>query len=191
MIEFLEQEHIYLVDGTIVPSVTQIIQKIFPDKYKGISQRVLKKKAEFGTEGHKIIEELDITNKQNALERIFRISNKDLQICIREYLRLVQKHDIKPLEYEKIVAYKYLFVGRLDMTAEVGGVKSLLDVKFTASLDEEYLSWQLGMYEMAYGEKFGKHYCLWLPKGKLGKLVEIHVKTEQEIIEKLEELGLA
>ena len=56
------------------------------------------------------------------------------------------------------------------------------------SLDEEYLQWQLGMYELAYGS-FAKHYCLWLPKGNLGQLIEIEPKTKAEILGKLEELG--
>ena len=48
MVEFLEKEHIYLVDGVIVPSVTQILEKIFPDKYKGIPEDILQRKASYG-----------------------------------------------------------------------------------------------------------------------------------------------
>lgn len=44
MIEFLEEPHIYLKDGILVKSVTQILQLIFPDKYKGIDKIILKKK---------------------------------------------------------------------------------------------------------------------------------------------------
>lgn len=188
MIEFLEEPHLYLIDGILVPSVTQILELIFPDKYKNINQSILNKKAIFGTEGHSIIEHLNVSNLEKAKEEVSNIQNKDLQICIREYLRLVSKFEIVPVEQEQRVSYKYLYCGTLDMTGYVLGKHSLLDIKFTAELDKEYLSWQLGMYALAKGVKYEKYYCIWLPKGKLGQLVEIVPKTKEEILEKLEEL---
>ena len=41
MVEFIEEGHIYLVDGVIVPSVTQILHRVFPEKYEGIPKEVL------------------------------------------------------------------------------------------------------------------------------------------------------
>lgn len=190
MIEFLEGPHLYLKEGILVKSVTQILQLIFPDKYKGIDKKTLSKKAEFGTEGHAIIEHLKVDNLENAKQEVLKIKNKDLQICIREYLRLVKEYNIVPLEQEQIVSYKFLYCGTLDMTGLVNGFNSLLDIKFTAELDKEYLSWQLGMYQLAKGIKYDKFYCIWLPKRKLGQLVEIVPKTKEEILRKLEELGI-
>jgi len=190
MIEFLEDSHLYLVDGIITPSVTQIIQKIFPDKYKGIDKKILNKKAEFGTKGHSIIEHLDVSDLEQAKKEVLNIKNKDLEICIREYLRLVEKLKIEPLEHELRVHYKYLYAGTLDMIANVNGIESLIDIKFTAELDKEYLEWQLGMYQLACGKVFEKCYCLWLPKKNLGQLVEIVPKTKEEILNKLEELEI-
>lgn len=111
-----------------------------------------------------------------------------MQICIREYLRLVSEYNIIPLEQEQIVSYEYLYCGTLDMTGLVMGKNSLLDIKFTAELDKEYLSWQLGMYQLAKGIKYDTCYCIWLPKGKLGQLVEIKPKTKEEILTKLKEV---
>lgn len=190
MIEFLEGPHLYLKEGILVKSVTQILQLIFPDKYKGIDKKTLSKKAEFGTEGHAIIEHLKVDNLENAKQEVLKIKNKDLQICIREYLRLVKEYNIVPLEQEQIVSYKFLYCGTLDMTGLVNGINSLLDIKFTAELDKEYLSWQLGMYQLAKGIKYNKFYCIWLPKKELGQLVEIVPKTKEEILRKLEELGI-
>lgn len=190
MIEFLEEPHLYLKDGILVKSVTQILQLIFPDKYKGIDKKILNKKASFGTEGHSIIEHLDVSDLEDAKKEVLNIQNKDLQICIREYLRLVKTFNIEPLEHEKIVSYGYKYCGTLDLVANINEIECLCDIKFTAELDKEYLSWQLGMYALALGKKFKKYYCIWLPKNSLGQLVEIKPKTEQEIINKLEELGL-
>lgn len=188
MIEFLEEPHLYLKNGIIVKSVTQILELIFPDKYKGISKTILDRKAKFGTEGHSIIENLDVSDLEKAKDEVLKIKNKDLQICIREYLRLVKENEIIPLEQEQIVSYKYLFCGTLDMTGLVINKNCLLDIKFTSELDKEYLSWQLGMYQLAKGIKYDKCYCIWLPKRELGQLVEIIPKTKKEILKKLEEL---
>ena len=72
------------------------------------------------------------------------------------------------------------------MEANVNGIHSLIDIKTTAELDMEYLSWQLSFYELAYGSKFKKLYCLWLPKRGLGKLVEIKRKPKKELLKVLE-----
>lgn len=190
MIEFIEEPHLYLKDGILIKSVTQILQLIFPDKYKGINKNTLNKKAKFGTLGHSIIEHLDVTNLDKANKEVLKIENKDLQICIREYLRLVKEYEIVPKEQEQIVSYETLYCGTLDMTGYVLNQHSLLDIKFTAELDKEYLSWQLGMYALAKGIEYDKYYCIWLPKRKLGQLVEIVPKTKEEILKKLEELEL-
>lgn len=190
MIEFLEEPHLYLKEGILVKSVTQILQLIFPDKYKGVDRRILSKKAKFGTDGHAIIENLKVDNLEDAKQEVLKIKNKDLQICIREYLRLVKEYKIVPLEQEQIISYKYLYCGTLDMTGMVLGKHCLLDIKFTAELDKEYLSWQLGMYQLAKGIIYDKCYCIWLPKRELGQLVEIVPKTKEEILKKLEELGI-
>ena len=189
-LEFLESEHIYLKNGILVPSVTQILQLIFPNKYKNVDKTILNKKASFGTEGHSIIEKLDVSDINIAKNQFLGIKNKDLEVCIREYLQLVEKHKIEPLEHEKMVSYKYSFCGTLDLIANIEGTRSLCDIKFTAELDKEYLSWQLGMYALALNETFEKYYCIWLPKKELGQLVEIKPKTKEEILKKLEELKI-
>ena len=189
-LEFLESEHIYLKNGILVPSVTQILQLIFPNKYKNVDKIILNKKASFGTEGYSIIEKLDVSDINIAKNQVLGIKDKDLEVCIREYLRLVGKHKIEPLEHEKMVSYKYLFCGTLDLIANIEGTRSLCDIKFTAELDKEYLSWQLGMYALALNETFEKYYCIWLPKKELGQLVEIKPKTKEKILKKLEELKI-
>ena len=191
MLEFKEDTHTYSINGVVLPSVTQIISEIMPNKYANVNKRVINEKAKFGTEGHKIIEYLNISDLENAKKRIRSIENKSLEICIREYLRLVSKYNINPHLHEMRVHYGYIYAGTLDMIADVNKELSLIDVKFTSALDKEYLEWQLGMYSLALKKylQFEKYYCLWLPKGDLGQLVEIQPKTSDEIISKLSELG--
>lgn len=191
MLEFKEDTHTYSIDGVVLPSVTQIISEIMPNKYANVNRRVLNEKAKFGTEGHKIIECLNVSDLESAKNHVRTIENKSLEICLREYLRLVRKHNIKPYIHEVSVHYGYIYAGTLDMIANVNNELSLIDIKFTSALDKEYLSWQLGMYSLALKKYmyFDKYYCLWLPKGDLGQLVEIKPKTSEEILKKLSELG--
>ena len=190
MLEFLEKEHLYLKNGVLVKSVTQILELIFPNKYKNVDKEILNKKAEFGTQGHAIIEHLDLNNTDIVENLNLMGYSGELIQCIEEYINLCKTSKIEPLEHEKKVSYEYLYAGTLDLIANVDGIESLCDIKFTYKCDKEYLSWQLGMYALALGKKFKKYYCVWLPKNKTGQLIEIVPKTKEEILKKLEELGI-
>jgi hypothetical protein len=171
MIEFIESTHTYLVNGEIVPSATTILGKtIFKDKYSSIPQIVLERAAQFGTNVHKAIE----------LGFGAYLTDKEYQVYDK-YLNLVESENIAPLEHEIIIHYNMDYAGTLDMIGTVNGVRSLLDIKTTSKLDLEYLSWQLSMYDLAYGETFEKLYAIWIPKVGKAKLVEIQRKTPQEI----------
>ena len=188
MIEFLKEEHLYLVDGIITPSVTQILQFLFPDKYKDVPPEILTKKAEYGSILHKVIEiaeqeqMFDIEILKQKIEGI----NYIIESSLEQYLKLKEKYQIEVLEQEQIVAYKDLYCGTFDMIANVNNKKSLIDIKTTAELDIEYLSWQLSFYELATGKRFEKLYVIWLPKKGLGELKEVPRKTKQELLEVLE-----
>ncbi len=182
MIEFIEEEHIYLCDGVIIPSVSEILHFIFPDKYKNVDINILKKKAEYGLEVHEAIE---------FIEQDKMLPELDLnqQFSIKQYLRLKDKFNIKVQAQEQMINYKNIYAGRFDMIATINDVLSLCDVKTTAQLDKEYLSWQLSFYELAfmsmYGTKFEKLYAIWLPKKRYGELVEIERKPISELLKVL------
>lgn len=180
MVEFIEDGHIYLKDGMIVPSVSSILHFIFPNKYKDIPLEILNKKAEYGTKVHESIEKLEQTGELIEL-------NIYQKIALEQYLKLKNKYDIEVLEQEKIISYEYDYCGRFDMIARVGMDRCLCDIKTTSMLDKEYLSWQLSFYELATGENFDKLYAIWLPKKDLGELVEIKRKSKKELLNKLKE----
>ena len=191
-IEFLENEHIYLYKGYIIPSVSEILKFIFPNKYENIPFQILKEKSIFGTKVHEAIEILEREQKLDidALKQEIEGINYIIESSIEQYLKLKKEYEIEMLEQEQMVNYDGLYAGRFDMIANINGIKSLCDVKTTAELDEEYLSWQLSFYQLAKGETFKKLYCIWLPKKGLGKLVEIKRKTKKELLSKLEEFQL-
>ena len=183
MIEYIDEAHLYLINGKVVKSVTQILGIIFPNKYKGVPKWILNKKADFGSNVHKTIEMME-KDEEPKIDSVY------VSEALKQYWKLKENNQIEVIEQEQIVGYKDLYAGRFDMIANIKGKRSLCDIKTTAELDKEYLSWQLSLYEMAYGEKFEKFYCIWLPKGGLGKLVEIDRIEEDKLIEKLKEIGI-
>ena len=180
-IEYLDEEHIYLCNGVIVPSVSEVLHLIFPDKYKNVDKKILNAKAKYGTQLHNYIEQYEnglITQELNYIQ----------EASFRQYLKLKDKYGIEVLEQEKIVNYKDIYAGRFDMIANVENNYCLCDIKTTAELDKEYLSWQLSLYEYASNKTFDKLYAIWLPKKDLGKLVEIERKSKEEIEELLKKV---
>ena len=179
---FIEDTHRYLYKGVLVPSVSEILHFIFPDKYKGVDKETLNNKAKYGSTIHEYIEMFE-------KGRYEELPQLDLyqKLSFKQYCKLVAKYDIQVLEQEKMIHYEDIYAGRFDMIANIRGDKCLCDIKTTAELDMEYLSWQLSLYEFAYGKKFKKLYAIWLPKKKVGALVEIKRKTKKEIMKLLKE----
>lgn len=193
MIDFIEKPHIYLVDGIITPSVSEILHFMFPDKYSGIPDWILERKAKYGTKIHESIEMYEANIKTMSIQEAFdvTIQAKELtyiqEASLRQYLKLKNRYNIDVLEQEMMIQYERKYAGRFDMIANINGAISLCDIKTTAELDEEYLSWQLSYYELAMGKTFEKLYAIWLPKKGIGQVVEIKRKLREVLIKKLNE----
>ena len=82
---------------------------------------------------------------------------------------------------------KNKYTGRLDLKGYVNGKSAIIDIKTTYNLDELYVSWQNSMYELADG-KIDELYCLWLPKGRLGKLIKLERIKKRYILAIIEEV---
>lgn len=170
-------------DGIIVPSVSEVLHFIFPNKYSKVPKSILDRKAKYGSKVHEAIEVFEKTGEIIEL-------NIYQDLSLKQYFKLKEKHKIKVLEQEQIISYDYDYCGRFDMIARIGEDLCLCDIKTTAELDLEYLSWQLSFYELATGKTFDKLYAIWLPKKELGELVEIERKPRKELLRKLEEYKL-
>lgn len=175
MIEYIDEIHTYLYNGVIIKSVTQILQeKLFQDKYKNVPEIILQKKATYGSRVHSLIEKIE--NNEDYEENSVYINES-----IKQYKEIKDKHKMQVISQEQVVCYKGLYAGKYDMIAKLDNQICLVDIKTTYEVDEEYLSWQLSMYELAIGREFDKLYCLWLPKGGVGKLIEVKRKSKEEI----------
>lgn len=178
VIEFIDESHTYIKNGIIVPSVSDILKFIFPNKYDGIPRHILNAKAEWGTHIHDAIE------KYNNGEE-FNLTPLEMQ-TFNEYVRLKKEHDIKVLSQEEMISYGYEYCGRLDSISIVDGYVTLLDYKTTSKLDKESLSWQLSMYALGKGQEYERYACIWLPKKERARIVDITPKPKKEILDMLE-----
>lgn len=158
-IEYIDKTHTYIVDGAITPSVTQVIKYVFPDKYAGVSDYVLKNAGRKGTALHSTIEDyekngLEDSLKYKMLKRVHLIPE------FKNYLYLKKKYGFIPLENEVPVVYehngKVVFVGRLDMVALYKNALTIIDIKRTYTLDYMYLKIQENLYRLAYQQSYKK-----------------------------------
>lgn len=148
-LEYFDDDHLYLVDGVIVPSITQMLQIRFGGKYNGIDKEILKRASEAGTEAHRAIEEYCKTGKMADIPEV------------RNFRFLQRQYGIDVLENETpVILYldgNPVSAGRLDMVIKqsdcvgIGGA----DIKRVSTLDKEYLGYQLNLYRIAYRQCYG------------------------------------
>lgn len=168
-LEYFDDEHVYLVDGVIVPSITQILKYKFGGKYNGVSKSVLQKASEKGTMVHEAIEkyckygyESDLPELRNFL-----------------FLQRAYKFDVIWNEVPVILSFdgEPVSAGRLDLVIEkigedgvLHGERGIADIKRTSTLDKEYLAYQLNLYRIAYQQCYGT---------KIDFLKGIHLREEK------------
>ena len=169
VLEYDDEDHIYLCDGVIIPSATQIVRASFPDKYAGIAYNTLQAAAERGTAIHSIVEGYvsygvcdpltDEWRGYRFLERTYNFRSASAEI---------------PLLYCE--GDTPIFAGRADLLLHEGDKNVLADIKSTATLDKRMLAVQLNLYRIAFEQCYnatvdglrGIHL-----RGKTRKYVEI------------------
>lgn len=146
-LEYVDDIHTYLVDGIIVPSITQILSHKFGRKYDGVSKTTLKKASEKGTEVHDAIERWCRDGEESELKEV-----KNFQFLQKQYGFEVVENEVPVIlfyEDEPICA------GRLDLVLTMDDKIGGADIKRTSALDKEYLAYQLNLYRIAYRQSYG------------------------------------
>lgn len=168
-VEFIEAQHIYLVDGlTIVPSVTQIMKPLSEAYYTGINGLTLDEAAKRGTRVHKAIEDLE-----NGVVTL-NMMEQDILPYVKNYLLAKHIKGFTPIKQEfKLTDGEY--AGTIDMLALMDGKQVIIDFKATSKFNQMLGEVQLaGYHELCIknGIKVEGHYILHLTKDRY-KLHEI------------------
>lgn len=144
-VEYDEETHCYIVDGIIVPSVTQILQKHFND-YLNVSAEVLKRASEKGTELHGAIEAYEKKGKEVE------------SVEFRNYKFLKSHYGWKNIANEIPIIYEedgqVLYAGRLDQIIEIDGQLGINDFKRVSAPNKEKIALQLNLYRLGYEQSY-------------------------------------
>lgn len=146
-LEYIDETHTYLVDGVIVPSVTQILKTVFKNKYDFVAPAVLKSASEKGTATHEAIE----TYCKHGID--------DGSQELKNFRFLQKQYGFEVLENEVPVILwrgdEPICAGRLDMVLKMDDKIGGADIKRTSLLDKDYLGYQLNIYRLAYEQSYG------------------------------------
>ena len=179
MITFNEETHEYFNEGKKLISVTQLMQKhgLAPN-YDAVPSEVLRAKAERGTLIHKEIEQYI---KEGEIGFTSELS---------EFIKYVTDNDLLPIMASEEIVYNDIVAGTVDLYLP-GNI--IADIKTTATLHKEAISWQLSIYAylFMFHEKLYKYPVLkaqafhFSPDGAL-KVVDIPLKPKAEVERLLE-----
>lgn len=153
-VEYLEDSHIYLVNGIILPSITTIISEMLgKDKsLESIPDNVLETARNRGNMVHKEIEHW---------EKVGYIEHEDCQE-IYNYIELKVRNGFNVIDVEKIVILELdgnpIACGRLDQVIQINNECGINDIKSTYKLDYEYLYYQTNAYRIAHNQTYGTNY---------------------------------
>lgn len=146
VLEFYEDEHIYLVDGVIVPSVSRVLDYKFGHKYDSVDPAVLNRAAGRGTKVHE------------AIEHFCKDGVDDGSKEVRNFRFLQDKYGFHVFasELPVIIEYDGLTVaGRFDLQIMLNGEYGGADIKCVSALDKERTAYQLNLYRIGVKQSYG------------------------------------
>ena len=147
IVEYIDEIHTYLVDGIIVPSITQIIKFKFKDKYANVNPYVLQRASELGTATHKAIEDYCKLGIETDCKEL------------KGFKSLQEQYGFEVIDNEVPIILFYnnqpFACGRLDLVLG-DNVLCLGDIKRTSVLDIKYLTYQLNLYRIGYQQCYDK-----------------------------------
>lgn len=148
ILEFDENSHIYIVDGLIVPCVTDILSRKYKD-YDGVSQETLKRASYLGTKLHKAIEIYEKKGITNNSEEF------------KNYLFLKKHYKIENIDNEVPIIYeengKVLFAGTLDQIYKIDNKLGINDFKRVSAPNKEKIALQVNLYKIGYEQTYHKN----------------------------------
>ena len=174
---FLEEPHVYELDGEELPSVSEVTRFIARETYSDIPQHILDNAADRGTRVHRLTEALD---KYGSCEA------DEVELpYVSAYVDFRKKHKV---QWEKIEWSTYnkerLYGATIDRYGIVDGEKAIVDLKTTSTLHTVSVTAQLTLYKMAcesQGMEVEKLYVLQLKKD--GKAVFKEITPDPKLAE--------
>ena len=174
---FDQQAHTYTTpEGVCLQGITGMLERqLFPDKYSGVPDFVMRRAAERGSFIHEVCELVDDLGIEHESEEA------------RNYQRLKEEHALRYEASEYLVSDNEHFASCIDKVYRESDTEfSLADIKTTYKLDKEYVRWQLSVYAYLFerqnpGCKVVRLFAIWL-RGDKAELVEVDRIPEDAIV---------
>lgn len=145
---FAPEEHLYSVQGFIVPSVTNLVDIIYNNTYNGVNPELLKKTAEYGSNVHKELQEWIEIRKQNPEAQVI-----SPYVEVENYFTFIEPiYKIDPILTEQVIVIYHpktgepVAAGRFDLLCYVDKNKTLADFKTTSTIHKKEVTLQLNLY---------------------------------------------
>lgn len=177
---FDKDTHTYTTpEGVRLQGITGIIERqLFPDKYSGVPEFVMKRAAERGSFVHEVCELVDDLDIDHESEEA------------RNYQKIKESYGLQYEASEYLVSDNEHFASCIDKVyRESDSEFSLGDIKTTYKLDKEYVRWQLSIYAYLFerknpGCKVVRLFAIWL-RGSISELLEVERIPDGIILELL------
>lgn len=177
---FDKDTHTYTTpEGVRLQGITGIIERqLFPDKYSGVPEYVMKRAAERGSFVHEVCELVDDLDIDHESEEA------------RNYQKIKESYGLQYEASEYLVSDNEHFASCIDKVyRESDSEFSLGDIKTTYKLDKEYVRWQLSIYAYLFekqnpGCKVVRLFAIWL-RGSISELLEVERIPDGIILELL------
>lgn len=188
-IEFIEDGHIYLYKGVIIPSVSEIVKYKFPFTYKGVPDIILNNKAKYGTKLHECVE--DVLFGKKTLEDIQNTNiDPNIKVSVEQSIELSKDYMFYFKDTEQMITYKGLYAGRYDLRTiddVIVDIKTTQILHFDNKTLQAPLNLQLSLYYLGSKKYQNYGYAMHLPKGNIGKIEKIITWKKEDVIKLVEE----
>lgn len=148
-LEYVESGHLYLVDGIIVPSVTQMLDAVLGFGYSGVAPEVLAEAARKGTAVHEAIQRWNEAGEESELPELasYKSMTEDYGFKARNCEQpVIICHEGRP-----VAAGRYdLELGFSD--GRIGGA----DIKRQSRVKKERVALQLNLYRIGVRQTYGR-----------------------------------
>ena len=205
LFEYDPQTHIGKYNGKVVPSVTQLLDILYPYS-EDIPQERLEKKAQYGTKVHNAIEKINtyfdnpfgFDHNIDVVREVGIGMSKALELNeLVDYVSILSAYKLQPFDYEELIFlcdekgelicfghYDATFLSQEDIGCFKEGLLYLCDFKTTSLLDKQKVKLQENIYAIAYEQCTKNHitnvFCLWF--ADTTKLVPLDKYNEDYVI---------
>lgn len=136
-IQFNSEKHQYVVDGKVVPSVSEIMKPLTEGYYKGIPKYILKNAQKRGTAVHEAIE--------NYI--LFDVISEKYRGYVEQFITFVHENALY-VDRTEMALSNGVYAGTVDLVLKrLNGKLILVDIKTTNVINESLVKVQLNAYK--------------------------------------------